>query len=69
MPFLSRSKRRDPWWGFEGAAARRTRRRRKAMAALAFSVSMAAVAAAAAGWAIYLGLAGALGLRAVLPIG
>jgi hypothetical protein len=69
VPFLSRSKRPDPWWGFEGAAARRTRRRRKAKAAFAFSVSMAAVAAAVAGWAIYLGFASALGLRAALPIG
>lgn len=63
MPLLTRSERRDPWWGWDGAAVLATRRRRRARGALAFAASLVAVAGAVGIWAMYLGLAHALGIR------
>jgi hypothetical protein len=69
MPSLSRSRRRDPWWEWEGRAARTARRRRQLMSGLAFAASLVAFGGAGAIWAIYLGLAGAVGVRATLGLG
>lgn len=69
MPLLSRVERRDPWWGWDGAAVQATRRRRRAISRLAFTASLAALGGAAAAWAIYLGLAATVGIRATLGIG
>jgi hypothetical protein len=61
--------RRDPWWEVDGPAARSARRRRRAIASVAFLVSLAAVASALLAWSIELGVAGWLGVHAVLPFG
>ncbi|HEU0244934.1 MAG TPA: hypothetical protein VFQ75_13605 [Candidatus Limnocylindrales bacterium] len=69
MPSLSLFNRRDPWWESDGPAARRARRRRGAMNAAAFAAALVAVGASALAWSIQLGVAGAIGIHAALPLG
>ncbi len=69
MPSLSLLRRRDPWWELDGPAARRARRRQRLMSGVAFVAALVAVGGAAIGWALRLGLAGALGIHATLGIG
>jgi hypothetical protein len=57
--------RRDPWWEVDGPAARRERRRQRLIATMAFVASITAVSGATYAWAIHLGLAGSVALRAV----
>jgi hypothetical protein len=68
MPVLA-LRRRDPWWGLEGPAARRRRRRERFVSFLAFSAAVLAVGGAGIAWAIQLGLAATLGLPLTLAIG
>lgn len=68
MPILA-FRRRDPWWGLEGPAARRRRRYHRLVSAAAFFASLLALAGAGAIWAIHLGLAAQLGIRLTLAIG
>jgi hypothetical protein len=60
-------RRRDPWWGADGAAATRRRRLRRAVAFTAFLLSLGAVAGAAIAWAAELGFGGVLGLPLAVP--
>jgi hypothetical protein len=69
MPSLSLFDRRDPWWGWDGPAARAARRRRRVMSSLAFAASLLAVGGVVAAWATSLGQAGVVGLRAAFGIG
>jgi hypothetical protein len=55
-------RRRDPWWGLEGPAARRRHRRHRIVSFLAFVLSVAAISGAGVAWAIQIGLATVLGL-------
>ena len=55
MPLLSR--RRDPYWDVDGAAARRSRRRQGVVSVIAFAVAVAAVIAAVIAWAGVMGVA------------
>jgi hypothetical protein len=68
MPILA-FRRRDPWWGLEGPAARRRRRYHRFMSTAAFVASLVALAGAGAIWAIHLGFAAQLGIRLTLAIG
>ena len=56
-------RRRDPWWGLEGPAARRRHRRQRIVSILAFLVSVAALVGAGMAWAIQIGVAAVLGLN------
>lgn len=69
MPSLSLIRRRDPWWEADGSAARRARRKHRVISAVAFVAALGALGGAAIGWAIQLGIAGALGLHAALGVG
>ena len=69
MPSLSLIRRRDPWWEADGSAARRVRRKQRMISGVAFVAALAALGGAAIGWAIQLGIAGALGFHAALGIG
>jgi hypothetical protein len=62
MPTLS-LRRRDPWWGLEGPAARRRHRKERVMSFTAFVASVAALGGAALAWAIHLGFAAMMGLN------
>src|SRR5262249_50808310 len=55
VPLLSR--RRDPYWGDDGKAARSSRRKQGFVAVLAFATAFAAVIAAVIAWAGLLGVA------------
>jgi hypothetical protein len=68
MPTLA-LRRRDPWWGLEGPAARRRRRRERIVSFLAFVSSLAAVGGAGTLWAIHIGLAAQLGFGVQLNLG
>jgi hypothetical protein len=68
MPILV-FRRRDPWWGQEGPAARRSRRYHRLVSAAAFLASVVALAGAGAIWAIHLGLAARLGIQLTLALG
>jgi hypothetical protein len=68
MPTLA-LRRRDPWWGLEGPAARRRRRRDRVVAFIAFVASVVALGGAGVAWAIQIGLAAQLGYRLTLGIG
>jgi hypothetical protein len=68
MPTLS-LRRRDPWWGLEGPAARRRHRRERILSSLAFVTSLAAVGGAGTLWAIQIGLAAQLGFGVQLNLG
>jgi hypothetical protein len=62
MPTLA-LRRRDPWWGLEGPAARRKHRREKLVSFMAFVASLVAVGGAGVAWALQLGFPALLGLH------
>ena len=68
MPVLA-FRRRDPWWGLEGPAARRRHQRDRMLSSLAFVASLAAIAGAGVVWSIQLGFAAMLGFNVHLVIG
>jgi hypothetical protein len=68
MPTLS-LRRRDPWWGLEGPAARRRYRYQRFVSTTAFLASVVALGGAAVAWAIQIGVAAMLGLNLTLAIG
>jgi len=68
MPTLA-FRRRDPWWGLEGPAAKRRRRRDRAVSFLAFVASLVAIGGAGIAWSIQIGLAAMLGFHLHLVIG
>ncbi len=68
MPSLA-LRRRDPWWGLEGPAARRRPRPQRFMSFLAFVASLVAIGGAGVVWAIQIGLAAMLGFRLTLGLG
>ena len=68
MPSLT-LRRRDPWWGLEGPAAKRRRYYHKFVSTTAFLASLVALGGAAVGWAIQLGVAAMLGFHLSLAIG
>lgn len=68
MPILA-LRRRDPWWGLEGPAARRRHRRERLMSFLAFVASLVAIGGAGIAWAIQMGLAAQFGFRLALGLG
>ena len=59
MPALA-FRRRDPWWGLEGPAARRRHRYQQFVSFVAFTASCAAVAGAGMAWAVHLDFAAML---------
>ena len=69
MPTIPGLRRRDPWWGFEGPAARRRHQRERIVASLAFVASIVAVGGAGVAWSIQLGFAAMLGFHLRLVIG
>jgi hypothetical protein len=68
MPTLT-LRRRDPWWGLEGPAAKRRYRYQRFISATAFLASIVALGGAGVVWAIQLGLAAMLGFHLALAIG
>jgi hypothetical protein len=68
MPTLT-LRRRDPWWGFEGPAAKRRYRYQRFVSGTAFLASLLALGGAGVAWAIQLGLAAMLGFNLTLAIG
>ena len=62
MPTLA-FRRRDPWWGLEGPAARRRHRYERFVSFVAFTAACAAVAGAGMAWAVHLGFAAMLGFN------
>jgi hypothetical protein len=68
MPTLA-LRRRDPWWGLEGPAARRRHRYQRFVSTLAFVAAIAAIGGAGVAWAIQLGFAAMLGFRLTLGLG
>jgi hypothetical protein len=69
MPTFLALRRRDPWWGQEGPAARRRHRYERFISTLAFMASLFALGGAAFAWSIHLGFAAMLGLHMRLVIG
>ena len=69
MPTFLAFRRRDPWWGQEGPAARRRHRYQRMVSASAFLASLLALSGAAAVWSIHLGFAAMLGINVHLVIG
>ena len=67
MPTLA-FRRRDPWWGQEGPAARRKHRYERLVSTTAFIASLFALGGAGMVWAIHLGLAAMLGFRVTLAV-
>lgn len=67
MPTLT-LRRRDPWWGLEGPAARRRHRYERFVSFAAFVFSVAALLGTGALWAIQLGFASMLGIEVALRI-
>jgi hypothetical protein len=68
MPTLT-LRRRDPWWGLEGPAARRRYRYQRFVSFTAFMASLVALGGAGLAWAIQIGLAAMLGFNLTLAIG
>ena len=68
MPALT-LRRRDPWWGQEGPAAKRRYRYQRFISTTAFLASVLALGGAGVAWAIQLGLAAMLGFHMSLAIG
>lgn len=68
MPSMLTFRRRDPWWGLEGPAARRRHRYQRAVSFFAFMASLIAVGGAGIVWAIHLGFAAMLGFHVALVI-
>ena len=67
MPTLT-LRRRDPWWGLEGPAARRRHRYERFVSFTAFVFSLAALLGVGSLWAIQLGFATMLGIDVALRI-
>jgi hypothetical protein len=61
-------RRRDPWWGLEGPAARRRHRYQQFVSFLAFVFSLTALFGTGALWAIHLGFANMLGFSVPFAI-
>ena len=68
MPTLT-LRRRDPWWGLEGPAAKRRYRYQRFISTTAFLAALLALGGAGFAWAIQVGLAAMLGLHLTLAIG
>ena len=68
MPTLT-LRRRDPWWGLEGPAARRRHRYERFVSGTAFLASLFALGGAGLAWAIQLGFASMVGIKLTLGIG
>jgi hypothetical protein len=68
MPTLT-LRRRDPWWGLEGPAARRRYRYERFVSTTAFLTSLVAIGGAALAWAIQLGFASMVGIKLTLGLG
>ena len=68
MPILA-LRRRDPWWGLEGPAARRRHRYERFVSFVAFMASLIAIAGAGMAWAIQIGLASQLGFGLRIGLG
>ena len=68
MPTLT-LRRRDPWWGLEGPAARRRHRYERFVSTTAFLAALVAVGGAGLAWSIQLGFAAMVGLRLTLALG
>lgn len=68
MPSLT-LRRRDPWWGQEGPAAKRRHQYQRFMSTTAFLASLLALGGAALAWAIQIGVAAMLGFQLTLAIG
>ena len=68
MPTLT-LRRRDPWWGQEGPAARRRHRYERFVSTTAFLAALVALGGAALAWSIQLGFATMVGLRLTLALG
>ena len=68
MPTLT-LRRRDPWWGLEGPAAKRRYRYQRFISTTAFLASLVALSGAAVVWAIQIGIAAMLGFHLALAIG
>jgi hypothetical protein len=68
MPTLT-LRRRDPWWGLEGPAAKRRYRYHRFVSVTAFVASLVAFGGAGLAWAIQIGLAAMFGFNLTLPIG
>jgi hypothetical protein len=68
MPTLT-LRRRDPWWGQEGPAARRRHRYERFVSTTAFLAALVALGGAGLAWSIQLGFAGMVGLRMTLALG
>jgi len=69
MPTIPGLRRRDPWWGLEGPAARRRHQRERIVSTLAFVASLAAIGGAGIVWSVQLGFAAMLGFHLHLVIG
>ena len=69
MPSILAFRRRDPWWGQEGQAARRRHRYERFVSATAFVASLCALGGAAMVWSIQLGFAAMLGFKVTLVLG
>ena len=68
MPTLT-LRRRDPWWGLEGPAAKRRYRYQRFISTTAFLASVVALGGAGLVWAIQIGLLTLQGLNLLLGIG
>jgi hypothetical protein len=68
MPTLT-LRRRDPWWGLEGPAAKRRYRYQRFISTTAFLASVVALGGAGLVWAIQIGLLTLQGLNLPLGIG
>jgi len=68
MPTLT-LRRRDPWWGLEGPAAKRRYRYQRFISTTAFLASIVAIGGAVVVWAVQIGVAAMLGLHLTLGIG
>jgi hypothetical protein len=68
MPSFLTFRRRDPWWGQEGPAARRRHRYERFVSTTAFIASVFALGGAAMVWSIHLGFAAMLGFRMTLAL-
>ena len=67
MPTLT-LRRRDPWWGQEGPAARRRHRYEQFVSTTAFLASLVALGGAGLAWAIQLGFAAMVGVPLTLAL-
>ena len=68
MPTLT-LRRRDPWWGLEGPAAKRRHRYERFVSTTAFMASIVAIGGAALAWSIQLGFASMVGINVTLGLG